>query len=776
MRLTLRTLLAFRDGVLDDTDGKILEKKIRDSSTAQSISQRINEAMQNQRLAPIPTDAREFGFDANMVANYLDDTIAVDMLPEMERKCLENDAILGEVASCHQILSRVLSLPAAIPMSLRDRIHGLPNGDTASPSMAKSAKHVEIDGRSLRIDSSDTPHITNQLTGASKAEPKQSDEQVTYLSHSVPLIDEARPNPPATLRKTAVDIGGAGIELSDGLGRQVPEYLMGSASRSWALRALMAIVLFMALVLVGSMAVGPWDRLQALLDKSPAKPALPVVKSPTKATNAAQGDSAKDTTKPSTSEKDAAGIGGVVEKDITEDQTPPPVPSNTANPSVTVDSAPAINPITATESITIKDKQKTAPESASSIGQLRWLPETKASADSFIFVRQKIDSIDGSDASSWNRLMAGSVIPPRTSIVTPPTCRTEFRMDPGIQWTVCGDSEFSSIGRSPDGRPAIRLVAGRAIVFASPDAKEIELEAVGQRFVIRLNSADASCAIELTHHWMPATDEAIAQNKIQIASQISFLGILGNVSIERLVDGVGNAEKSTTPTASSVELAIGERTTFEDETFSAPALLQEMPWWLRTSIERPVDQMAANDLNRALNAGTDSSVLEALAKLCGNRRSETAALAVRTRMMLGEFDFVFEPEGVLNRKSMHSHWTALVQQIPQSLGEVEKLNRWLESVRRVAPERADRLLSLVLPKSQEQLEGGADKLLVESLASNNTDERVLAIHRLTKLTGKNMGYHPDKASNESLILWRKALMKGEIRIRELPEETPQPNP
>lgn len=774
MRLTLRTLLAFRDGVLDENAGKILEKKIRSSSTAQGISQRIDAAMQNQRLAPIPTDAREFGFDANMIANYLDDTIAIDMLPEMERKCLENDAILGEVASCHQILSRVLSLPAAIPMSLRDRIHGLPSGDTSKPQSGGTSRHVDVAGRSLRIDSSDTPHITNQSTEAARHETQLPTEQVTYLSHSGVLNEEARPLPSASLKKTAVDIGGAGIELSDGLGRQVPEYLMGSGNGSWVLRALLAVTLLMALVLVSSIAIGPWDRLQALLDKTPDRVATtePEARVPNKPSN----DGSSPEKNEANVNKGAAATGSEKDKEeIREDSSPPPIPSKEQPRSNTNEQPPKVNPITASEVESVK--QNDEPETLARIGQLRWLPETKTSSDSIVFVRNKMDGLDGADTGAWNRLAAGVVVGTRSSVVTPPTCRTEFRIEPGIQWTVCGDSELYPAGRSSSGRPVVGLVAGRAIVFASPDAKEIEIEAIGQRFAVGLDSVDGSCAIEVTHQLLPASEEQIAGNTIRVESQVAFLGIRGNIRIEKLVnEGDSTNAASQTPSESTVVLAVGERSVSNGTSFSAAELVNEMPWWLRTSAERPVDQMAANDLFKALSSNTEGSLLEELAKLCGNRRSETAAIAARTRMMLGEFDLVFEPDGVLNRRAMHSHWNALVQQIPQSLGGAEKLNRWIESVRRVAPDRADRLLSLVLPKTQEQLEGGADKMLVDSLASTNMDERVLAIHRLSKLTGKNMGYHPDKASNESLVLWKKALMKGEIRIAEPSPVPPKPNP
>ena len=84
MRLTLRTLLAYRDGVLEPKDATALEAKLRESSTARQISQRIDQSISNPRLAPIPLDARDFGFDANQISEYLDDTILAEHIPEME--------------------------------------------------------------------------------------------------------------------------------------------------------------------------------------------------------------------------------------------------------------------------------------------------------------------------------------------------------------------------------------------------------------------------------------------------------------------------------------------------------------------------------------------------------------------------------------------------------------------------------------------------------------------------------------------------------------------
>ena len=87
---------------------------------------RIRSSTQRLRLGTPRLDGRGIGQDPNSVAEYLDNTLPPESVPEFERVCLESDVHLAEVVSCHQILTLVLGEPAETGDSLRARIYQTP--------------------------------------------------------------------------------------------------------------------------------------------------------------------------------------------------------------------------------------------------------------------------------------------------------------------------------------------------------------------------------------------------------------------------------------------------------------------------------------------------------------------------------------------------------------------------------------------------------------------------------------------------------------------------
>ncbi len=709
MRLTLRTLLAYRDGVLDPKDAAVLEAKIRDSSTAQQISKRIADEMQNRRLAPIPVDAREFGFEANMVSEFLDDTIPMETLPEMERKCLENNTLLSEIGSCHQILSRALSIPAPVSAGLRQRIRDLPNNPTASI-------FTDSNGRIRRFD----------VSGANSG------------AESIPVgVTSTK-----SVRKSNVELRGSGIELNDGLGRQVPEYLIGS-DRGWIKTAVVAFSLLFALVFVGAIAVGPVDRVRDLLRKSEV------------AANANASEKARFTeiSEHSASPPLPPKKAVVVEENFDPNDSDIGIVESSSGPP-----APSTDLKRASDAAVPKNGKKENESSTSNlpiptpVNRIQWLPDTKASSESIVL---KFCTTEPESTASWRRMNPGEYVNVGERVVVPPTQRTEFRVEPGIRLLCAGENDLEQAKEV--GTPKVILRSGRVLIFATPDAREIKLDCNGLEVSISFAAADGSCALESQNQWSTCTAEMAQAGEIESQTTVRLIGVEGALKY---------SFKHTGGAGGQGTIAVGQ---YLDWTNGAATGLQELteaPWWFRTSIGRPIDQLAAADLQRALVGRVPGEIESELSELTNHRRAETAALAARTRMMLGRYDGLFEPTGIFNREKLHSHWQSLLSQVPQSLGRPEHRIELVDAIRTVSPNRLSSILSLLIPPSQEQLAAGADKLLVEALSSPLMDERVLAIHQLTSITGKNLGYHPAKSQSDAIQQWRKLLGKNEIRYPE----------
>jgi len=129
MRLTLRTLLAYLDDMLEPADTKIIGQKIQESPMAQLLVSRIREVMRRRRLKAPDVFGPEMGIDPNIVSQYLDNTLAPEQYADVERVLLASDDMLAEAASCHEILTVD---PPTVALAMRERLYALGPVDTDS--------------------------------------------------------------------------------------------------------------------------------------------------------------------------------------------------------------------------------------------------------------------------------------------------------------------------------------------------------------------------------------------------------------------------------------------------------------------------------------------------------------------------------------------------------------------------------------------------------------------------------------------------------------------
>lgn len=125
MRLTLRTLLAYLDDVLEPATLKEIGVRVSESAPAAATVARIKEVVRRRRIAAPELTGSGSAPDPNLVGEYLDNTLAPDAVPALEKLCLESDMHLAEVASSHQILTAVLGEPVEVLGSTRERMYAL---------------------------------------------------------------------------------------------------------------------------------------------------------------------------------------------------------------------------------------------------------------------------------------------------------------------------------------------------------------------------------------------------------------------------------------------------------------------------------------------------------------------------------------------------------------------------------------------------------------------------------------------------------------------------
>ena len=129
MRLTLRTLLAYMDGELErlyPQEAQEIGKKIEGSKFATDLFHEIRDVMRRLRLAAPSVTEKGTNLDCNTVADYLDNALPDERVPDFEEVCLKSDMHLAEAASCHQILAVAQVELFEIEPDSRERMYQLP--------------------------------------------------------------------------------------------------------------------------------------------------------------------------------------------------------------------------------------------------------------------------------------------------------------------------------------------------------------------------------------------------------------------------------------------------------------------------------------------------------------------------------------------------------------------------------------------------------------------------------------------------------------------------
>lgn len=770
MRLTLRTLLAYLDGILEPSDRDEIGRKIEESEVARQLVERLRESMRNPRLSAPKVSPKSGGPDPNTVAEYLDNTLASERVTEFETLCLDSDIELAEVAACHQILTMVLGQPAEIDLEMKQHMYGI--SSQASERSTKSA---------AGYPGADRPG-------------------------SVPDDMWVKPK----RRKL-----------------EIPDYLRERSSRTrW--KSLAAAVIVVLILVVGIVfALGPLDRthplakllgfgqpanVQVVQEKSPENQTAPgksgsqlaTEKSPAEAKTPAKDQQSIEavTGPPSTTvaEKNEAAPTAKQESDQSPNQ---PTSGNiaatdAANPSVAASNPTIDKPVSATDAATApltdhpvetppptplptigdgtpapsmpegskaaalvppQSPRSTTERMASDTAIPSPMPASDVAPGQTIannsplgrLVPSKSTVLLAFDASSdnekWVRVPSGAAVVANEPLLVLPTYRPTITLSAGLTLQVPPETEFEL--KAPDARgiPTVQLIYGRLVVMTVAQAgAQLGFDLGGINGVVTFDDAEATLGVEVRHSFPAGVNPEIEAPKVMV----------------ELYAVRGHMEWTPTGGAATGLSAMQMLTLGVGNTTAAPVTVPNMPKWIEPEQLRALDSQASEFLALTLQDPKPLSV--ALREMVDHRKVEIKSLGAQCLALLGEFDPLV---AAFNDPDQRPMWPLEIASVKAALARGPNSAAKVREafVKQHGDDLGKDVYRMFLGYTKEQLQAGEAAKLVDFLDHDSLDCRELAFANLEDITNKTFSYRPEApvaSRAQPIRRWQQELSAGGI--------------
>jgi hypothetical protein len=766
MRLTLLTLLAYldNDNHLSPDDAQALKDKIEKSDFASGLVMRIKSISRKLRMSAPKVDGKGLGRDPNSVATYLEGDLPPERLGEFERLCLESDVHLAEVASCHQILSMVLSKPAQVPPAVREKIYGL----GAQAEAARIAAPNRIDG----------PHAPagDGQPAAPPLPPKPSSAASSASLLAMPSDNGKTLADPGSRREAP---GSDPVAPPVARPAEVPDYLRATQSRKgWLLWVAVAAVFL--LVLGGLRAMGPFNRehpLARMLGMAPTEVAV-VPQPPAPQPNPTPPAPMPPAPMPAPPEQSPVVLPPLPMPPVrlpsdpvpAEPAPPEPMPMPVPKP-LPLEPVPGERPeIPPPLPVPPGDKPE-VPKPIEPVKPLEPMPlpvpppvapavnpsETvdmgRYTSDEQVLAHLVTDP--KTKSSLWYRLAPRTLLVAGERLVVLPTYRPQLTLASGIHATFAGESAFHMERPAQAGGAKMTVEYGR-LMLASIGATggQVELDLAGLKGTIALADADAAVAIEVRRFLSPG---ARAEDPQAEVVRVVDLFATGGRVVWQPAEG------------DAIEIPAQHVITYKAEELPRSGGPFEFPAWTDAKSLVDIERRASLDMEAELPL--DKSLDIALAEHAGGRRVEVRSLAARSLAALDQFEAILEE---LNDPRQYSYWAGDIDSLRLAVSRSSQAAaHLLATLQTMRPENARVLFEMLLGASDEQLVGGSAAQLVKSLESNEVDVRVVALDSLRRITGQMLMYRPEKplASNSTSIQKWKEKLKDNLITNRVP-----PNP
>ncbi|MCC6126677.1 MAG: hypothetical protein IT426_17075 [Pirellulales bacterium] len=773
MRLTLRNLLAYLDGILEPQDAQDLSVKIEESKFASDLLHRIRDLMRRMRLAAPGISERGPGLDPNTVAEYLDNTLPADRVTDFEKVCLEaNTAMadfhLAEVAACHQVLTLVLGEPAEIDPPSRERIYQL-------PVLAKQQESAP---------QAPSAHLPPPIP----SHPQQ--QSFAHQDYSLDYRTRSKPTVPDYLREPRKKRPWFAIATGT-LAAVCLLLIVLNVSRQFERDSALANLF----VRWGWMSPQPEVAANAETSKKEDRAAPKQANVQTTATEA-QTSSVKDnpeSTQPPPSPDipvpPALGTpnappggtpplaplpGGEVQSgpgELVNAVPPPPSPPGS-------ELQPAVPLKTALDAATFppKDRVATLPPSgggltvnapvapANPVGEL---PIASQPIGRFTSLDPQILLRSNGDSGNWERAPDKAILYPQQHLLAPPTFRPAITLTSNLILQLLGGTEVALLPEDRQMPSGIKLRYGRVAInsVANPGMK-LRLVVGEQTVVLTFLDPDSNLAVYVRRVHAPGTNPEDETNRL-------VTEIFVTKDRVALDDGTGKPLEIAAPALVHLFPQIPPVT-------DRP---KDFPKWIASAESiADIDRRASQVMLDKFTAETPAQ--QKLLELAdpGTRLIELRRLAVRCLGYVGYFDPMVAALNDLECKGewldKYFEWLCeAVKRDPQTAAAVR------EALEKNYSPQAENLYRMLWGYTDRDLSAGEDARLVKNLDDENLPVRILAFCNLKTITEKDLGYKPEAPLPQRARMvqqWEQRLKIKEIRNKQADRKSgpalPEPPP
>jgi hypothetical protein len=767
MRLTLRTLLAYLDNILELDDRELLEKKVQESEFAQNLIKRSRETVNNQELSALDPIGHSIRQDPNAVAEYLDNTMAREQIEEFERQCLDNtpeaDTRLAEITACHHILTMVLGDPVQFAASSRERMYRIGESETIDRQTdAGESGQEPIAG----VEQTDTHAVAGSASSnQSTTDPDDSFDPADLLpSSKVPdyLRSEDNRNrwlPIIATTLVAAVVTGILLILFEPSSSAIKQSENGAVAKSDSQDV------------AENPSVSP-DQNPALQGSTP--PVIPEVseennsekvttnisekKIPSDSSESAKppvenstpnqpvensDTSSNDAAKPNARAVPAEGKEVLPESGAPSSATQENPPTNDTLPTNTEEPVEAEQPSAGSQDT---DKDTSKPTATDD------LPAEAAEGGNQVLGRLVSDdqillvSSDGFDKLRW--LPPQSNLKKGQTLVALPTFRPNLSLL-ALTVELEGGSILELLDLNEGGIPILKLAYGRMVVRTNFNGGMFHLKINDKRSIaLTLKNTETAIGVEVFPETPLGRDPETAERDYTI----DVYTLSGSVDWqEEPLQGVVEAGQLQ---------SLGRMPPPEPQSFSVA------PEWATKVQMSKLDARAFPAIRDVLQ--DDRNVKLSFSELVEKRRQvEVKQLALRCCAHIGYFDPLVE---ALGDESMDRRWEKCATYLQEAAWRhPEYARRVRESMERLRNEKGVDLYRMLWGYTNEGLlNNGEAEQLVEFLSSEDLDLRVLSHWNLKTITGKGYTFQPNKSESKrrkSLKRWQALLNKGNIKYK-----------